>query len=342
VLACPGFNQTLPPPPRSVKKILADHPAPELRTGPASLWEVAELEEWQRAHGFQLGWPHDISSRYAICDFERGEQADAIAVAIQRRVIELATAVWEKHHWEGDDDIVALFNPRFVAEHNLPLAELVIANEQINRFRNPASKNLTWAEAGVRVYLSKLKGLLEQVQAIDSTTSNLASPTHPQVMRGAASRTAPPSEATDPNEPETSARLPPPDPYPFSLANHKQVADSIAAALTGLPIPRATAVLEPEDKTILRVLSKAGHALTYSQIANEAANLVRESAQAKGGRATQGAGLMTLSETKIGERVPILQAQGLISRPMGRDGKPTSRKGVGITEKGAALLKDMS
>jgi hypothetical protein len=91
-------------------------------------------------------------------------------------------------------------------------------------------------------------------------------------------------------------------------------------------------ILTDADKTILRVLSDAGRALIYSAIVREAAQLVR----AAGGPAARAAGLVTLGETKVRERVPILEAQGLVSRPVGPDGRPTRRKGVGITPRGAA------
>jgi hypothetical protein len=97
----------------------------------------------------------------------------------------------------------------------------------------------------------------------------------------------------------------------------------------------ATAVLTSEDKTILVVLSEAGRALLYSEIVRESAKLVRE----KGGISARKSGLVTLSETKVGERAPILETQGLVSRPLGPQGNPTHRKGIGITDKGRAWLE---
>jgi hypothetical protein len=93
-------------------------------------------------------------------------------------------------------------------------------------------------------------------------------------------------------------------------------------------------VLTGADVTILRVLSGAGRALTYAAIVREAARLVRES----GGGSARAVGLVTLGETTVSERVPILEGHGLLSRPRGAGGKPTSRKGVGITPRGAALV----
>jgi hypothetical protein len=98
----------------------------------------------------------------------------------------------------------------------------------------------------------------------------------------------------------------------------------------------ATAVLFIEDKTILRVLSEAGCALTFAQICQDAAALVRKLGGA------QAAGLVTLSETKVKERVPVLESQGLVSRPPGPQGRPTRRKGVGITDKGRERLENKS
>jgi hypothetical protein len=49
--------------------------------------------------------------------------------------------------------------------------------------------------------------------------------------------------------------------------------------------------------------------------------------------------MMRLSQTKIQERVPVLEQCGLVSRPLGRGGKPTARKGIGITDEGRNWLK---
>jgi hypothetical protein len=96
------------------------------------------------------------------------------------------------------------------------------------------------------------------------------------------------------------------------------------------------AVLCIEDKAILRVLSEAGCARTFAQICQDAAALVRKLGGA------QAAGLVTLSETKVKERVPVLESEGLVSRPPGPQGRPTYRKGVGITDKGRDRLKNKS
>jgi hypothetical protein len=96
----------------------------------------------------------------------------------------------------------------------------------------------------------------------------------------------------------------------------------------------APSILTAEDKTILTVLAEAGRALLHSEIVREAARLVKD----KRGTSARAMGLVTLSETKLGERVPILEEQGLLSRPPGAKGKPSQRKGIGITEKGRAQL----
>lgn len=126
-------------------------------------------------------------------------------------------------------------------------------------------------------------------------------------------------------------------------ATLEQVRDAASAADgLGKNQPVDTAVLLPEDTTILVVLSQAGRALLFSEICRNAAGLVRKMATEKGHGAAQQAGLVTLSDTKIRERVPVLEEQGLVSRPPGANGLPTRRKGVGITEKGLARLKSTS
>jgi hypothetical protein len=95
-----------------------------------------------------------------------------------------------------------------------------------------------------------------------------------------------------------------------------------------------SAVLTAEDKAILTVLSLAGLALTFAQIAMDAAEIRRKQRDVPG--------MMLLSERKIRERVPLLEERGLVSRPSGKDGKPTKRKGVGITAKGLAWLTNNS
>jgi hypothetical protein len=241
-LARPGVNWRLPPKPRSIKKILAERPPPVLTTGPASFWEIADLEKWRRPHGFELDWPHNISCRYAIYQSERSDLADAAANALQNRAAELAAAVWEKSHWSDDDDVVALFNPRFAVIHNLPLGELVTAHEQIQRIGGSASGTSTWAEACARLYLSKLQGVLEQVRAMASPAP--AAPPSPrlQAMQGAASRTKPHPKTQDAHEPATSDQTSQPEPYPVRVDNHEQLADSIAARLASRQVtPEAPA-----------------------------------------------------------------------------------------------------
>jgi hypothetical protein len=115
--------------------------------------------------------------------------------------------------------------------------------------------------------------------------------------------------------------------------------DAVGQAIDLVASAPAAVVLTPEDKTLLAVLSEAARALHYAQIVREAARLVRE----KGGTSAGAAiGLMLLSETKIKERVPILEDLGLVSRPLGANGKLTKRKGIGITGKGLSRLGSMS
>jgi hypothetical protein len=96
------------------------------------------------------------------------------------------------------------------------------------------------------------------------------------------------------------------------------------------------AVLTGEDRTIMVVLSRAGHALIISEIVREAAKQIRENVVS-----ARKEGLVTLSETKVRERVPILETHGLVTRPMGPKGK-TCRKGIGITTSGQTLLQNSS
>jgi hypothetical protein len=123
-------------------------------------------------------------------------------------------------------------------------------------------------------------------------------------------------------------------------ATLREWADEIEAEDKQRPLssPATAAVLIGEDVTILRVLSKAGRALRFSEICRESARLVRE----MGGATARETGVVTLSETKLKERVPILEEQQLVSRPTGPKGIPTMRKGVGITDIGRAWLQNNS
>jgi hypothetical protein len=106
----------------------------------------------------------------------------------------------------------------------------------------------------------------------------------------------------------------------------------------GTSDPAAGVVLTDADTTILHLLAKANRALKIAQIVREAAELIRE----MGGPAARAAGLVTLSETTVRERVPILEEKRLVSRPLGPKGSPTKRKAIGITEKGRVRLKPNS
>jgi len=95
-----------------------------------------------------------------------------------------------------------------------------------------------------------------------------------------------------------------------------------------------TVVLTAEDRTILTVLDGAGRALIYPRILHRAAQLFRD----VGPAAARAAGFESLSETKLKERVPILERGGLVERPLGPKGMRTRRKGVAITDAGKARL----
>jgi hypothetical protein len=94
-----------------------------------------------------------------------------------------------------------------------------------------------------------------------------------------------------------------------------------------------------EDITILRVLADAGRALIVSAIVREAANRVYDRRKARGSAANLDDGVEEIGETTVRDRLPILEREGLVGRPSGADGKPTQRKGVGITDKGRGLLR---
>jgi hypothetical protein len=121
----------------------------------------------------------------------------------------------------------------------------------------------------------------------------------------------------------------------------RRVKEQAVTSAGSAPSPEV-ALLTPEDKTILEVLLEAGLALTYSKICRAAADMVLARAREKGRDGAKKSDLVTLSETKVGERVPNLLAWGLIKRPLGPKGKPTSHKGVGITDSGRAKLENKS
>jgi hypothetical protein len=84
------------------------------------------------------------------------------------------------------------------------------------------------------------------------------------------------------------------------------------------------------DITILTVLSVAVRAFRYTDIVMRAAELQRKERRKD---------LITVSESVVRERVPILEKKLLVTRPQGRDGRPSKRRGIGITDRGRALLK---
>jgi hypothetical protein len=104
--------------------------------------------------------------------------------------------------------------------------------------------------------------------------------------------------------------------------------DPLAAPVVDEFIPEA------EDLTMLAILRQAGCALTIQRVVKIASDSVREARKA--GKATE---LVTLSERKLRDRRPILLERGFVAYPVGRDGEPMENSGVGITEKGRALLE---
>jgi DNA-binding HxlR family transcriptional regulator len=93
-------------------------------------------------------------------------------------------------------------------------------------------------------------------------------------------------------------------------------------------------VLIPADITILTVLEETTVALLYSEIVRRASNLSREKKLKK-----EPTGCILVSESTLSERVPLLEEDGLVCRPKGRNGKPTKRKGIAITKKGREQLR---
>src|SRR5262249_28749830 len=97
-------------------------------------------------------------------------------------------------------------------------------------------------------------------------------------------------------------------------------------------IPQAM-VLTPVDITILTVLPRNGEARMYAEIEQEAHRVVLQKRRAR--EATR---LVFVSETALRERVPVLLEAELVARPVGQKGRPSARKGIGITSKGSETL----
>jgi hypothetical protein len=89
----------------------------------------------------------------------------------------------------------------------------------------------------------------------------------------------------------------------------------------------------PADIMILTVLAKHNGAQKIMQIVQEADRLNREAIQAHKRHE-----VVALNETTVKERIPLLQEALLVARPLGKNGQPTQRKGIGVTEAGRRLL----
>jgi hypothetical protein len=89
----------------------------------------------------------------------------------------------------------------------------------------------------------------------------------------------------------------------------------------------------PEDVSILTVLAHAKRAMTYAEIVRASVNLANES------RKSGERKYIPVSDSVLRDRVPLLLDLGFVTRPLRRDGSPTQRKGIGITQKGRDLLK---
>jgi hypothetical protein len=97
----------------------------------------------------------------------------------------------------------------------------------------------------------------------------------------------------------------------------------------GVPV---TFVPTKADLTILTVLAKVGgRALENSELIAEGIKLTR--------RPDRRPDLDPVSETILRERLRLLIKGGYVARPLNAEGKPTRRKGVGITDPGRELLK---
>jgi hypothetical protein len=99
--------------------------------------------------------------------------------------------------------------------------------------------------------------------------------------------------------------------------------------------PNDVPILLPADWTILTVLANAKTSLLFFQICQNSADLVKDSRR-HGVRESR---LVTLNETVVKARIPILERADLVARPLDQNGKPINRKGVGITPKGLARLR---
>jgi hypothetical protein len=105
-----------------------------------------------------------------------------------------------------------------------------------------------------------------------------------------------------------------------------------------IPPAPAEFVPVPADIAILTVLREAeGAGLQIMQIVQKANGLNREVRTAGKGRC-----LEPLSETTVKGRIPLLEEARLVARPRHKDGRPTRKKGVGITALGRRLLKTAS
>jgi hypothetical protein len=119
-----------------------------------------------------------------------------------------------------------------------------------------------------------------------------------------------------------------------SREGYERAVRGLAARLAAPSAAAPEFVPTAEDITILTVLAKAPGALLNKVIVQKAATMLREQR-----RARQETRLILVSETTLGDRIPVLLGAGLVARPLTKKGKERMRKGVGITSKGRDLLQ---
>ena len=90
-------------------------------------------------------------------------------------------------------------------------------------------------------------------------------------------------------------------------------------------------ILTRADLSVLQVLADWGRALTQSEIVRKVAALCRE-----GGHKF---GFVPVGQTTLSGRLKLLRAAGYVAAPTDAAGKPSTRKGIGITEEGRVALE---
>jgi hypothetical protein len=130
----------------------------------------------------------------------------------------------------------------------------------------------------------------------------------------------------------------PPPPAPPGADAWEAWSAAFVGALEASPAAGAAVGREflaaQEDLVILEALAGVRGALTVMQVVQEAFALRQEAA-----RAGREPARVTVGEGAVKARLRLLERAGLVARPVGGRGRPTRRKGVGITAAGRALLE---